>query len=177
MELWIGKIFLLVYIIISSNMLINVVNRSIIKEIENNKMLQHMILIILVMSIIIITGSDKGYRVSGNYIINMLTITLMVYIWFIMLMKLDIGYQLSIVLILMIYIIYITNNERKLEMTIRDENIDIEKKIIINKMNNIIENYGLLIIFGLTAIGTVLYDSEKQVQYGGGYNLTKFLFN
>lgn len=94
-----------------------------------------------------------------------------------MLMKMDIAWHLSIILLLLLYFVYDTKKERDNELISKDNNLDVKKKIELTKLNTIMENYGILVIFGLTAIGTILYDSEKQVQYGGGYNIKTFLFD
>ena len=177
MELSVGKILLIVYLVISSNFLVNLVNKSLKEEIKENKIFQHILLIILIMSIIIITNSDLRYTMCNNYFMNVVILTLIIYIWFIMLMKMDIAMHLSILLLLLLYFVYDTKRERDNELISKDNNLDINKKIELTKFNTLIENYGLLIIFAITAIGNIIYDSEKQVQYGGGYSIKTFLFN
>jgi hypothetical protein len=177
MEISIGKVLLLIYLAISSNFLVNLYTKSIKEELKNNKFLQHILLIVLIMSMIIITNSDIRYTTCNNYFMNVVILTVIIYIWFIMMMKMDIGWQLSILLLLLLYFVYDTKKDRDTELLIKDNNLDMNKKIEINKFNTMIENYGILIIFGITAIGTILYDSEKQIQYGGGYNLKTFLFD
>jgi hypothetical protein len=56
------------------------------------------------------------------------------------------------------------------------EDINVDKKNEIIKTFVISNNYILLSIFGFTLLGTLFYTSEKQIQYGGGFNLLNFWF-
>jgi hypothetical protein len=177
LNLSIGKVLLLTYIIISSSYCSNLFSNSLKKELESNRYIQHIVLIILIMSLMILFDNPFGVQLSTNNTFNIVIITLLIYAWFILMTKLDLSWFISIIILLAIYFLYESKQTSDINLQIKDINIDSEKKSeIINTFVHI-NNYILMAIFGVTIIGSLFYTSEKQIQYGGGFSPTKFWFD
>ena len=176
-NLSIGKILLLTYIIISSSFCSNLFSNGLKKAIESNRFVQHIILILLILSLIMLFGNPFGVKISTNHTFNIVMITLLVYVWFILTTKLDLAWNIAIIILLVIYFLYENKMTSDINEQIREPIISAEKKN--DLINNFIttSNYILITIFGITIIGTFFYTSEKQVQYGGGFNSINFWFN
>lgn len=175
-NLSIGKILLIAYIIISSSYCSNLFSNSLKMELETNRYMQHLILILLIMSLLIIFNNPFGIELSSNHTINMMILTLLVYVWFILTTKLDLAWNIGIILLLVIYFLYESKLTNNINIKLSDTNISGENKQQIVSEFVKINNYVLLILFGFTLLGTFFYTSEKQVQYGGGFNLANFWF-
>ena len=177
LNLSIGKVLLLTYIIIASSYCSNLFSNGLKKAIESNRYVQHLILIILIMSLLIIFGNPFGVQISSCHTFNLVIITLLIYAWFILTTKLDLAWNIAVIILLAIYFLYESKNTIDLNLQISDPVLNSEtKNNIINtyiQTNNII----LITIFGITLIGALFYSSEKQVQYGGSFKILNFWFN
>jgi chromate transport protein ChrA len=171
----IGKILLLTYIIIASNYCKNLFSNSLKNAIENNRYVQHLILIILIMSLLIIFEQGNSIKFTSNKHINVLIMTLIIYTWFILTTKLDLAWNIAIMIILIIYFFYENNKNNDYKNINNDKNLSNKDK---NELHNVLINTQkslLLGIFGITLTGTFIYGIEKYNQYGpkkldGGYN-------
>jgi len=191
----IGKILLLTYIIIASNYCSNLFSNSLKNAIENNRYVQHLILIILIMSLLLIFEQGNSIKFTYNKHINVIIMTLLIYTWFILTTKLDLAWNIAIMIMLVIYFFYENKKNNDYKNVNNDINLSIENK---NELYNILINTQkslLLGIFGITLVGTFIYGIEKYNQYGppniteqpqqqGGYvskgnsfNMVKFLFH
>jgi hypothetical protein len=177
LNLSIGKILLLTYIIISSSYCSNLFSNGLKKTIENNRLAQHIILILLIMSLILLFGKPFNLEISYNNTINVFILTLLIYVWFILTTKLDLAWNIGIIILLVIYFLYENKSINDITIDFKDKNVTEETKINIVKTFIDNNNYILLSLFGLTLLGTLFYSSEKQEQYGGSYNLINFWLN
>ena len=180
----IGKILLLTYIIIASNYCSNLFSNSLKNAIENNRFVQHLILIILIMSLLIIFEQGNSIKFTSNNHLNVLIMTLLIYTWFILTTKLDLAWNIAVMIMLVIYFFYENKKSNDYKNINNDKNLSIESK---NELHNILINTQkslLLGIFGITLTGTFIYGIEKYNQYGsnnqyrsnkqkGGYNLSQ----
>ena len=172
----IGRIVLLTYVILASSYCTNLFSHGLKEAIENNRMAQHLILLILIMTVMTIFGNPLGVQITKNEQGNMIIMSLLVYVWFIMTTKLDLTWNLSILIILTMYFIYESQKVSDYNVMLRDDNLSIEKKKELLDSYNQLQSYVLLVIFGVTLTGTYLYSNEKQVQYGGGFSYFNFFF-
>ena len=78
---------------------------------------------------------------------------------------------------LAIYFLFESKKTNDYNLLINDKNID--EKVKSELLNSFIltQNYLLLGLFGITTIGTIVYANEKYNQYGGNFNLKKFVFD
>ena len=177
LNLSIGKILLLTFIIISSSYCSNLFSNGLKKALETNRYVQHIVLIILIMSLMILFGNPFGSKLSTNHTFNIIIITLLIYAWFILMTKLDLSWFIGIIILLAIYFLYESNITLDINQQLEDSLVSTETKSeIINTFIHT-NNYVLMGIFGITVIGSLFYGSEKQVQYGGGFNMGKFWFD
>ena len=176
-NLSIGKILLLTYIIIASSYCSNLFSNGLKKAIETNRYVQHIILILLIMTLMILFGNPFGVQLSSSHTFNIVIITLLIYVWFILTTKLDLSWNIGIIILLAIYFLYESKISNDINLQLKDSLINSETKT--NIVNTFIKtnNYVLTGIFGITVIGTLFYTSEKNVQHGGGFNPINFWFN
>lgn len=182
----VGRIVLLTYIILASSFCSNLFSNSLKSSIENNRMAQHLILLLLIMTLMIIFGNPLGIEITNDEQFNSILMSLLVYVWFIMTTKLDLSWNICVLIILTIYFIFESKKISEYNMILKDENInDIKKKELLDSFNHL-QKYLLSSIFGVTLIGTYLYASDKtiqnqpqyqnQSQFGGGFNYFNFFF-
>lgn len=176
LNLSIGKVLLLTFIIISSSYCTNLFSDGLKKELETNRYAQHIILIILIMSMMILFGNPFGLNLSSNYAFNFVIITLLIYAWFILMTKLDLAWFIGVIILLAIYFLYESKATNDLNQQLSDNLIDSETKGELVNTFLQTNNYVLMAIFGVTVVGTLFYGGEKQVQYGGGFSINKFWF-
>jgi ABC-type enterochelin transport system permease subunit len=172
----IGRIVLLTYIILASSYCSNLFSHGLKQAIESNRMVQHLILLILIMTLMIIFGNPFGLQLTYNDQFNTIIMSLLVYVWFIMTTKLDLAWNVSILIILTMYFLYESKKISDYQVILADPNLDSNKKKELFDSFNDLQKYLLVTIFGVTLAGTYFYVNEKQVQYGGGFNLYNFFF-
>lgn len=176
LNLSVGKVLLLTYIIIASSYCSNLFSNGLKKAIESNRFVQHMILILLIMSLLILFGNPFGIELSSSNTINIAVLTLLIYVWFILTTKLDLAWNIGIIILLAIYFIYESKYTSDLNLQLTDKNVSTETKTELTNTFIQTNNYLLATLFGITVIGTLFYTEEKQAQYGGGFSYTNFWF-
>ena len=121
-------------------------------------------------------NNSIGFHFTQSPEINTIILSLIVYVWFIMTTKLDIAWNLSILVILTIYFLYENRKTNEINDIMTDPTLTMmHKKEIVDSYVDI-QKYVMMSIFGITAFGTIMYSSEKEIQYGGGFNYMKFFF-
>ena len=173
----IGRIILLTYIIIASGYCTNLFSHGLKRSIENNKFAQHIILILLIMSLMICFGNPFSVEITSNQQINIVIMSLLVYVWFILTTKLDLAWNIGILILLTIYFLYESKQISEYNVMLTDPVLDNKKKQELVSTYVSIQKYILMTIFGVTIIGTLVYVNEKKEQYGGGFSIDKFIFS
>jgi hypothetical protein len=171
----IGRIILLTYIIIASNFCSDLFSNGLKKAIKENKFLQHLILIILIISLMICFGNPFLIPITSNQEVNVLIMSLLIYVWFIMITKLDVAWNIGTLILLTIYFIYDSQKLNYQQTIMNDKNVDLFTK---NKLFNeyvSMQKYLLLSLFGITLVGTLFYVNEKQVQYGDNFDIINLI--
>ena len=164
-----GKIILLFYILLSSSALFPLLSKQWKNTLENNRIAQHILGIMTLMSIVILISDGK----FGNQ--RVIIYTVLGYLWFVLSTKLDLHFNIIMIGSLLAYYLY-QNATKNEEIDITEDNIlnENEKQNLKNNINK--NNFNsILFIILITFIGTALYSNKKEVQYGGGYNLINFL--
>jgi len=128
------------------------------------------------MTLMIIFGNPLGVEITNNEQFNTIVMSLLVYVWFIMTTKLDLTWNISIMIVLCIYFLFESKKISDYKIVVNDPNLDINKKKELLDSFDQLQKYLLITIFGMTIAGTYLYANEKQIQYGGGFSLYKFFF-
>lgn len=172
----VGRIVLLTYVILASQYCSNLFSHGLKEAIESNRMVQHLILLILIMALLIVFGNPLGVEFTNNQQFNVIIMSLLVYVWFVLTTKLDLAWNVAILIILTIYFLYESKKVSDYKLILADPNLDnIKKKELFNSFDSL-QKWMLVSIFGITIAGTFLYANEKQVQYGGGFSMYRFFF-
>lgn len=178
-NLSIGKILLLIYVIVSSSQCVNLFSHGFKEAIETNRYVQHLILILLIMSLLLLFGNPFGTQITTSHIVNISILTLLIYGWFILTTKMSMMWNIGIIVMLGIYFLYESDASNKLNIKLDSGALDVDqKKQLVNTYTQT-NNWMLMALFGFTLCGTFLYSNEKhdQIQLGGGqFDLQKFWF-
>ena len=177
LNLSIGKVLLLTYIIIASSYCSNLFSNGLKEAIESNRFVQHMVLLLLIMSLLILFGNPFGIELSSSNTVNIAILTLLIYVWFILTTKLDLAWNIAIIILLAIYFLYESKYTSDLNLQLTDKLVSTETKAQLTNTFIQTNNYILAGLFGITVAGTLFYTSEKQIQYGGGFSLVNFWFS
>ena len=109
-------------------------------------------------------GNPLSVNFVDNDEFNILLMSLLVYVWFILTTKLDISWNIAILVLLSMYFLYESSQINKYKIISNDNVLDQnKKKELINSFNDL-QKYVLIGIFGITIVGTAFYSNEKQVQ-------------
>ncbi len=95
----IGRILLLTYIIIASSYCSDLFSNGLKKAIQSNKFAQHIILIILIVTLMFCFGNPFGVQITYNQQFDIVIMSLLVYVWFIMTTKLDLTWNIGILIL------------------------------------------------------------------------------
>jgi Mn2+/Fe2+ NRAMP family transporter len=168
-EMSLGKIILVFILLLNSTTLFPLLSKQWKRTLESNRMAQHILGIITLMAIVTLFS-------NGRFSIQRIIMyTIIGYFVFILSTKLDLQWNVIIMTLLLAFFLYQeTNSKKDIEIEqdpsiTREERNEIQKK---NKSNYIIIT---LAIIGAIIMGNFLYSDKKEVQYGGGYSLSKFL--
>lgn len=169
-EMSLGKIILLYFLLASSSSLFPILSKQWKTTLESSRLAQHLLGITTMLAIIILVS-------NGNFSIQrIITYTVIGYLVFILSTKLDLQWNIMIILGLLGFFMYQDNNLTKDNNLENDKNVSEQEKESIQKNNKSSYVYITLAIIGAVICGNLLYSDKKETQYGGGYSLTKFLF-
>ena len=185
----VGRVLLLTYLILMAPSCTNLFSNSLKDLIQTNRFAQHLILLLLIITLVLMFGSPLGTDISKNETFNGIIVGLLVYVFFILSTKLNYIYNIGIIIILTLYFLFesqkITDYKNILNYNILDE----EKKVKIFEQFDKIQKYMLFGILGITLVGTMFYLFEKKEKFnnnignqmGGNKNnnfdYLKFFFN
>lgn len=164
----IAKVLLIFYVLIAGNYTDNLMAKQLREYISENRLIQHLIGLMTMVILITTIGGVVDSRTAIIY-------SLVSYTWFIFSTKLDIHWNIIILLLLFFGYLYENDVEIREEEVMSDKTLDDKKKMeIINKHNR---NKTLFIggILAITLVGTLFYSHKKHVQYGGGYDIISYL--
>lgn len=165
----ISKILLIFMLITSSSSLFPLLSKQTKNILENNRLAQHFLALITIMSLIILYS-------DGKFCIQRIVIyTCICYLLFILSTKMDLHFNLMLILSLLLIFLY-QNTIKNEELKIQEDNIltQEEKQNIINNKKKYYLYFTGSIIFIIIS-GTILYSNKKEIQYGGGYSLFNYL--
>jgi hypothetical protein len=164
-----NRIMLAFYILISSPVLFNLLSKQWKKILENDRIAQHLLAIMTMLSLTILVSNGK-FTIQRIFVY-----TAIAYMWFIFSTKMDIHFNIIMFGSLIAFYLY--------QNTVQNENIKIEEDINLseneklefqkNKKKNYIYLTGAILL--MTLAGAIFYSSKKEGQYGGGYSLMNFL--
>ncbi len=163
------KILLLFNVLISGSLLKPLLSKQWNEMVQNNRLIQH--IIGLTTMITLVTLISEGH---SDYL-HIIAYSLAGYLWFILSTKMDIHWNIMVMILLLGSYLYENSLKVKDNKTDEDKVLSEEEKNIIKNKNSDKNMY--MVIGALTAIlfGVYMYSNKKEVQYGGGYSLVNFL--
>lgn len=174
----IGRVLLLTYIIISSSHCNTLLSTEMKETIQDNKLVQHFILLVLIMVLMSLFGNPLKHDFVGDETINLIIVSSLVYVWFILTTKLSVTWNFGVIILLCIYFFYENEKIDDYKKKIGNEDIkEVQKEEFVMSFTKYHKNL-LLGLFGTTLLGTMLYANEQSIQTGGGkgkFNIINFL--
>jgi hypothetical protein len=168
-DLSIVKILLSFFIISSSSVLFPLLSKQMKDMLQNNRIAQHILGILVMMSLVILYS-------NGEFCVQRIVMyTSICYLAFILSTKMDLQFSLMLVLSFLLVLLY-QNTIKNEENNILNNNILTfdEKQIAIkNKKKYYLHFTGCTLL--IVIFGTILYSNKKEIQYGGGYSLFNYL--
>src|SRR5690349_14974604 len=128
------KALLFFYLIIALNFTRNLYSGQLIDYLSNNRFIQHLIGIILMLVIIVEIGNVRDPYTAIFY-------TILAYLWFVLSTKLDIYWNLAILGLLVFGFLYENLLVEKEIKSLTDESLEEKDKINIKEKNNKIKTY------------------------------------
>ena len=168
-DISIVKILLLFNVLISGSLLRPLLSKQWNEMVNESRLIQH--IIGLTTMITLVTLISEG---TADYL-HIIAYSLAGYLWFILSTKMDIHWNIIIMILLLGSYLY--QNSLKIkenEITI-DKILDEEQKIILKNKNNKKQMYAVIGVMSAILLGVYFYSNKKEVQYGGGYSLVNFL--
>ena len=98
----IGRVILLTYVILASGYCSSLFSKGLKQAIEDNRMVQHLLLLILIISLMTIIGNPLGVEPTENQQMNIIISSLIIYVWFILTTKLDLSWNIGVLVLLTI---------------------------------------------------------------------------
>ena len=164
----ISKVLLVFYLLLASGNINNLYSGQLNLYLEENRYAQHIIGLITMMVLVISIGN---YRDTSKIIV----MSILGYLWFLMTTKLDIEWNVAIIIILAFGYLYEQKVSGEINDIISDFVLDdSEKSKLKEKRMNMIYLFGAL-LFCLTCVGTYSYYDRKKTQYMDEFDGIKFI--
>lgn len=165
---------LVFYVIIASNFTPSLYSKQLQTYVKENRMAQHFIGFTMLLVIIMLFTKETGVDMAIFY-------AAIGYIWFIFTTKLEIHFNIIIILLLLFGFLYESNLTQRNRNVQNDPNIPQETQQEILTTNSRNKIWFIILILIITGIGTISYINKKDLQYGqtggsNGYNIVSFLF-
>ena len=162
------KFVLVLYLVQLSSLTSNTLGKQLKEYVEANRIIQHIINLIFLFVLISLADKNKSIQ---DIAIN----TVSIYIFYLLSTKLDLQYNIILLLIMLIYYLYQREKDSKISRINKDKDLDIQTKQILtlidNNKNNIFGCSLIMFLFYFTHV----YFKRKNIQYGNGFNYSKFL--
>lgn len=169
----VAKVVLLFYLISVGGYTKNLMGKQLRRFIEDSRIMQHFIAFITLYVLISFESDFSGG--PALTVLNTLTYAIIGYTWFIFTTKLDIHW--NIMLLILLIGSYLIDRSMRVQETeaLSDPNLNEAQKLEIKKTNDAYRTYMVCSLIMLTIVGTVLYSHKKSEQYGGGYDLFTYM--
>lgn len=165
-----AKVLLIFYVLIASELSDNLMAKQMKEYIRDNKYVQHIIGFLTMFILVTLVGGVVDTRSALVY-------SLVGYIWFIFSTKLDIHWNIIILILLFIGYIYENSMTIREKEILEDPNLTDEQKKEMIENDNKYKSWIVGSVILVTIIGTMFYSHKKSVQYGGGYDIFVYMLN
>lgn len=165
-----AKILLIFYVLAASGATNSLMAKQMRSYIQENRYVQHILGFIAMVILVTLVGETVDTQSAIIY-------SIIGYIWFIFSTKLDIHW--NIVILILLFVGYMYENSMSVrEIEIRsDNNLTEERKNAIITNDNKYKSMIVGVVMILTIIGTIFYSHKKTEQYGGAYDILTYIFN
>jgi len=164
-----SKALLLFYIVVAGNFTKNLFSGQ-LKDFLEQRWAQHTVGFITMLIIVMeFAGISKPT--------SAIAYSIMAYGWFILTTKLDLHWNFAIIGLLIFGYLYEYKMDKKEIATKNDPVLDEENREKILKKHKSTKTIIAMSIFIVTVLGTAQYLFKKKGQYGGGFDLDKFILN
>ncbi len=165
----ITKILLLFYVLISNSLLQPLLSKQWITTVKNNRLIQHIIGITTMLTLSILVSEE-----TEEYT-NLIMYTIFGYLWFIFSTKMDIHFNVMIIVLLLANYMYDNYLKMENKKTLKDNILSDDIKNSLITKNTEKSYYVMFSVMALIVGGMFMYSEKKEVQYGGGYSIVNFL--
>lgn len=162
------KIICIYYLLIANNYTKHLYSGQLTKFIQSNKIAQLIISYITILFITINFAQVTDIKKANFY-------SSIAFIMFIMSTKLDLHWNIAILLIIFIAFFYENDLINRLLLSKSDQALDEEQKDIIKKETKITRRSLIITIIIILIIGVLFYANSKYVKYGDNFNLGEFV--
>lgn len=162
------KIMMIFYVLVASSATDNLLSKQIKEFVNDSRYMQHILGFLTMIILVTLVGGTVDNKSAIFY-------ALIGYIWFIFSTKLDIHW--NIIILILLFIGYmIENNMHAKELSIKsDKMLSDEQKQNLIKEDIRYRNWVIGGIFMVTIVGTLFYSQKKHEQYGGGYDVFAYI--
>lgn len=168
------RILLLFYMLIGTSLLQPLLSKQWISTIKNDRIIQHIIGFTTILTLaILVCGGDENYEETN--ISNLIMYSIIAYIWFLFLTKMDIHFNIMIIVLLLGNYMYDNHIKAKNKKILKDNILSEDIKNHLLTQNHESGNYAMFSIMALIVGGMFMYSEKKEVQHGGGYSFVNFL--
>jgi len=163
----ISKALMIFYLLVASNFTSNLFSKQMKGFFETNRLAQHFLGLITMLVIIIVIGNIQETKPAILY-------TFIAYLWFILTTKLDLQWNIVIILIMLFGLLYENHLMYQETNAKRDQALTDKDKENIVKKHNKYKTYIVLAILLTTFVGTALYTYRKYDQYGEKFDVISY---
>lgn len=164
------KPLLYFYMAIGVTLIGDLYSGQLVDFIKNNRYAKH----IIGLSVILLLTSDVA-KISDP--LTLAFYSSLIYFIFLMTTKMDLHWSMAIIMLLIIGYIYENGTLTKEIDSINDKTLQDKDIANINKYHDKMKTIIIISIILITIIGTFCYFNKKQHQYGGSFDLDKFMFD
>lgn len=163
-----AKVLLIFYVLVASSTTDNLMSKQIREYINDNRYMQHILGFLTMIVLVTLVGGVVDNRTAIFY-------AFVGYIWFIFSTKLDIHWNMIILVLL--FIGYMIENN----MSVRETEIKADKTLTNDQKQKLIKddmmykNWIIGSVLMVTIVGTLFYSQKKHEQYGGGYDVFAYI--
>jgi hypothetical protein len=162
-------IILSFYLMLSIPSLQTLLPKKYIEFVSSNRMIQHLIAFMAMIFIIHHLHKEIELYDSIKYAIGL-------YCLFLLTTKMDLQITIIALLLLTVCYFYESSLNAKIEQLTNDKAISMDKKdeLILEQQKN--KAYMYVAVVLLLIGGSYVYCEKKRIQYGGGFDLDKYIF-
>ena len=163
------KMVMFFYMFIGGNYISDLYSGQLKDFLVSNRVAQHFICFVTIL-VLIITSSNITQPLP------IIIYSILGYIWFILTTKLSLGWNLAIIILILMGFMYETITNKKQKILLGDSLVPEEDRIKIMKKHNVTRWIIIGSILAVTVFGALQYLLKKQLQYGGEFDIETFFF-